>query len=158
MPKSELSELNKTKRPRKTVDLAGRYREIGISAVATLVDWSPRFVVNGGGAGNSASDPLIRVPSPLSRQAGATSSPRGRIEGIPALHDYSINLALCVSAAFIPLASDRSESRHDWARENSDATDQGLTPQKRGFGEFERSIHQAKAEGHEAYCCKRLAA
>jgi hypothetical protein len=25
--------------------------------------------------------------------------------------------------------------------------DQGLTPQKRGFGEFERSIYQAKAGG-----------
>jgi hypothetical protein len=37
MPKSELSELNKTKRPRKTVDLAGRYREIGISAVAAAL-------------------------------------------------------------------------------------------------------------------------
>ena len=34
MPKSE---LNKTKRPRKTVDLAGRYREIGISAVAAAL-------------------------------------------------------------------------------------------------------------------------
>jgi hypothetical protein len=34
MPKSALS---KTKRPRKTVDLAGRYREIGISAVAAAL-------------------------------------------------------------------------------------------------------------------------
>jgi len=34
MPKSE---LNKTKRPRKTVDLAGRYREIGISAVVAAL-------------------------------------------------------------------------------------------------------------------------
>ena len=34
MPKSE---LRKTKRPRKTVDLAGRYREIGINAVAAAM-------------------------------------------------------------------------------------------------------------------------
>jgi hypothetical protein len=34
MPKSELS---KTKRPRKTVDLAGRYLEIGIGAVAAAL-------------------------------------------------------------------------------------------------------------------------
>ena len=75
------------------------------------------------------------------------------LKAIPACTIRSINLALSVSAAFIPLASDGTESRHERREKISDAIDQGLTPQKRGFGpmrsigEIERSIHQAKARG-----------